>query len=70
MAILRTIDPILTLTSGVTSKVGHLDQHYVILLYIYYTLLTKFSFLYGLLTCHNSYVLTLMFTASFVDGPS
>jgi hypothetical protein len=30
-----TIDLIITLTFGVTSKVGHLDQFYVILLFTY-----------------------------------
>jgi hypothetical protein len=63
------------LTSGVTSKVGYLDQPYVVLLYIYiyiyYTLL-KFSFasVNGSLIFHNSSALTLMLTMSFVDGPS
>jgi hypothetical protein len=63
---------ILTLTSGVTSKVGHLDQPYV-LLHIYIILyLAKILFcsVYGLLTCHIRSILTLMFTVSFVDGSS
>jgi hypothetical protein len=64
----------LTLTSGVTSKVGHLDQPYVLLhIYIYIILyLAKILFcsVDGLLTCHITSVLTLMLMVSFVDGSS
>jgi hypothetical protein len=38
MVVLRTIDPYYHLDFGIPSKVGHIDQIYV-LLYIYYTLL-------------------------------
>jgi hypothetical protein len=62
----------LTLTSDVTSKVGHLDQPYV-LLHIYtilYLVKILFCSVYGLFTCHISSVLTLMLIVSFVDGSS
>jgi hypothetical protein len=73
MTVLRIIDPYSHLDLGVTSKVGHLDQFYV-LLYILYVaenfVLIYFLFFYGLLAGHISSVLTLMLTVSFVDGSS
>jgi hypothetical protein len=64
----------LTLTSDVTSKVGHLDQPYVLLHIDIYTILylvkILFCSVYGLLTCHISSILTLMLTVSFIDGSS
>jgi hypothetical protein len=53
MVALRTIDPYSHLAFGVTSKVGHLDQFYVILLSIYPSykfFLSHFTF--GLLASH------------------
>jgi hypothetical protein len=74
MTVLRIIDLYSHLDLGVPSKVGHLDQFYV-LLYILY-LAENFGFIlfpnffYGLLAGHTSSVLTLMLTVSFVDGSS
>jgi hypothetical protein len=71
MVVLKIIDPYYHLDFGIPSKVGHIDQTYV-LLYILY--LAKKCFIlipnsfYGLLAGHISSVLTLMFTVSFVDG--
>jgi hypothetical protein len=44
MAVLRIIDPYSHLDLGVTSKVGHLDQYYV-LLYILYLAKILFYFI-------------------------
>jgi hypothetical protein len=65
------MDPILTLTPGVTSKVSHLDQPYVILLYTLYLvkiLCFIFCSVYGLLAGHISSVVILMLMVPFVDG--
>jgi hypothetical protein len=46
---------------------------YYIYIYIYtilYLVKILFCSVYGLLTCHISFVLTLMLTVSFVDGSS
>jgi hypothetical protein len=73
MVVLRTIDPYYHLDFGIPSKVGHIDQIYV-LLYILYLAknFVYFCFLifYGLLAGYTSSVLTLMLTVSFVDGSS
>jgi hypothetical protein len=73
MVVLRTIDPYSHLDLGVPSKVGYLDQFYV-LLYILYLVenfvLFYFLISYGQLAGHSSPVLTLMLTVSFVDGLS
>jgi hypothetical protein len=69
MVALRTIDPYSYLDLGVISKVGHLDQFYVILLSIYspYKIFVSLFFLF---TCWSySSTLTLVLTMSFVDGP-
>jgi hypothetical protein len=73
MVVLRIIDPYYHLGFGIPSKVGHIDQIYV-LLYILF-LAEKFVFIlvpnfYGLLAGHIISVLTLMLTVSFVDGSS
>jgi hypothetical protein len=74
MAVLRTIDPYYHLDFGIPSKLGHIDQIYV-LLYILY-LAEKFvfilipNFFYGSLAGHTSSVLTLMLTMFSVDGSS
>jgi hypothetical protein len=73
MVVLRIIDPYSHLHPGVTSKVGHLDQFYVLLYILYLAenlVLFYFQIFYGLLTGHTSSVLTLMLTVSFVDGSS
>jgi hypothetical protein len=72
MVVLRIIDPYSHLDLGVTSKVGHLDQSYVLLyiLYLAKILFYFISYFYGLLAGHISSVLTLMLTISFVDGSS
>jgi hypothetical protein len=73
MAIIRIIDPYSHLDLGVTSKVGHLDQSYVLLdiLHLAKMLFYFISlFFYGLLAGHITSVLTLMFMVSFVDGSS
>jgi hypothetical protein len=73
MVVLRTIDPYSHLDLGVPSKVGHIDQIYV-LLYILYlaenVVYLYFLIFYGLLAGHTSYALTLMLMVSFVDGSS
>jgi hypothetical protein len=72
MVVLRIIDPYYHLDFGIPSKVGHIDQTYV-LLYILYLVekIVLFLFLfYGLLAEHISSVLNLMLTVSFVDGSS
>jgi hypothetical protein len=69
MVALRTIDPYSYLDLGVISKVGHLDQFYVILLSIfsYYKFFISLRFLF---TCWSySFTLTLVLTMSFLDGP-
>jgi hypothetical protein len=73
MTVLRIIDPYSHLDLGVTSKVGHLNQFYVLLYILHYTLLIflfYFLIFYGLLASHISFVLTLMLMVSFVDGSS
>jgi hypothetical protein len=73
MVVLRIIDPYSHLVLGVTSKVGHLDQFYVLLYILYLAeifVLFYFLFFYGLLAGHTSSVLTLMLTVSFLDGSS
>jgi hypothetical protein len=73
MVVLRILDLCPCLDFGIPSKVGHIDQNYVLL---YYTLLkivfySNPSFIYGsLLAGHTSSVLTLLLTVSFVDGSS
>jgi hypothetical protein len=64
MADLRTIDPYSYLDLSVFSKVGLLDQLYVI--YLSQKVLSHFSFclLFGLIV-----LLSLVLTMSFVDGP-
>jgi hypothetical protein len=73
MVVLRTIDLYYHLDFGIPSKVGHIDQIYV-LLYILYLAgnFVYFCFLifYGLLAVHTSSILTLMLTVYFVDGSS
>jgi hypothetical protein len=73
MVVLRIIDPYYHLDFSIPSKVGHIDQTYV-LLYILYLAKNLFYsnslFFYGLLAGHVSSVLTLMLTVSFVDGSS
>ena len=64
MVALRTIDPYSHLAFGVTSKVGHLDQFYVI-----YLSHKNFVALFFLFTFWSySSTLTLVLTMSFVDG--
>jgi hypothetical protein len=73
MAVLRIIDPYYHLDFDIPSKVGHIDQTYVLqyILYLAKTFVYPYSlFIYGLLAGHISSVLTLMLTASFVDGSS
>jgi hypothetical protein len=73
MAVLRIIDPYSHLDLGVTSKVGHLDQFYVLLYILYLAenfVLFYFLIFYGLLLGHTSSVLTLLLTVSFVDSSS
>jgi hypothetical protein len=67
MVVLRTIDSYSHLDLGVTSKVDHLDQFYVILLHIYspYKNFTLFCLWF---TCWSySFVRTLVLTTSFID---
>jgi hypothetical protein len=66
MVILRIIDHYSHLDFSIPSKVGHIDQTYVLL----YILYLAENFVYGLLAGHVSSVLTLMLTVSFVDGSS
>jgi hypothetical protein len=74
MVVLRIIDPYSHLDFGIPSKVGHIDQTYVLLYILYLAkflfILIPYSFIYGLLAGHISSVLTLMLTVSFVDGSS
>jgi hypothetical protein len=73
MVVLRIIDTYSHLDLGVTSKVGHLDQSYVLLYILYLAenfVLFYFLIFYGLLAGHISFVLTLMLTVPFVDGSS
>jgi hypothetical protein len=73
MIVLWIIDPYSHLDLGVTSKVGHLDQFYVLLYILYLAknfVLFYFLIFYGLLAGHISSILTLMLTVSFVDGSS
>jgi hypothetical protein len=73
VVVLRTIDLYHHLDFGIPSKVGRIDQTYV-LLYILYlaNFFVYFNplFIYGLLASHISSVLTLMLMVSFVDGSS
>jgi hypothetical protein len=64
MVALRTIDLYPYLDLNVLSKVGHLDQFYVIyyLTKIFVSLFFMFTFWY------YSSILTLVLTMSFVDG--
>jgi hypothetical protein len=65
MVALRTIDPYSYLDLSVLSKVGHLDQLYVIYLS------QKFVSLFFLFTFWSySSTLTLVLTMYFVDGSS
>jgi hypothetical protein len=73
MVILRIIDPYYHLDFGIPSKVGHIDQTYVLLYILYLTENWFYSnslFIYGSLAGYVSSVLTLMLTVSFVDGSS
>jgi hypothetical protein len=73
MVVLRIIDPYYHLDFGIPSKVGHIDQIFVLLYILYLAenfVLFYFLFFYGLLAGHTSSVLTLMLTVSFVDGSS
>jgi hypothetical protein len=73
MVVLSTIDPYYHLDFGIPSKVGHIDQTYVLLYTLYlanFFVYSNFSFIYGLLAGHIKFVLTLMLTMSFVDGLS
>jgi hypothetical protein len=73
MVVLRTIDLYYHLDLGVPSKVGHIDQIYVLLYILYLAenfVLFYFLIFYGLLAGHISSVLTHMLTISFVDGSS
>jgi hypothetical protein len=73
MVVLRIIDPYSHLNLGVPSKVGHIDQFYVLLYILYLAenfVLFYFLISYGLLAGHTSSVLTLMLMVSFVDGSS
>jgi hypothetical protein len=71
MVVLKIIDPYSHLDLGVTSKVGHLDQFYVLLYILYLAdFLLYFLIFYGLLAGHTCSILTLIFTVSFVDGSS
>jgi hypothetical protein len=75
MVVLRTTDLYchLDFRNLQKSKVGHIDQIYV-LLYILYlaenVIYFYFLIFYGLLAGRISSVLTLMLTVSFVDGSS
>jgi hypothetical protein len=65
MVALRTIDPYSYLDLSVFSKVGHLDQLYVMYLS------QKFCLTFLSVTFwSNSSTLTLVLTMSFVDGSS
>jgi hypothetical protein len=71
MVILRIIDPYSHLDFGIPSKVGHIDQTYVLLYILYLAKILVYPhslFIYlCLLASHISYVLTLMLMVSFVD---
>jgi hypothetical protein len=70
MVALRTIDPYSYLDLAVISKVGHLDQFYVILLSIFSSYKIFFASLCFLFTYWSySSTLTLVLTMFFVDGP-
>jgi hypothetical protein len=64
MVALRTIDPYSYLDLRVFSKVGHLDQLYVI-----YLSQKVFSLFFLFTFWSNSSTLTLVLTMSSVDGP-
>jgi hypothetical protein len=66
MLALRTIDPYSYLDLSVFSKVGHLDQFYVI--YLSQKVFAPLSFQFTFWS-HSS-ILTLVLTMSFVDGSS
>jgi hypothetical protein len=73
MVVLRIIDLYSHLDFGIPSKVGHIDQTYVLLYILYLAKFFVYShslFIYGLLVGHISSVLILMLTVSFVDGSS
>jgi hypothetical protein len=73
MVVLRTIDPYHHLDFGIPSKVGHIDQIYVLLYILHlakFFVYFYFLIFYGLLAGHISSVLTLMLTVSFVNGSS
>jgi hypothetical protein len=73
MVVLRIIDPCYHLDFDIPSKVGHIDQTYVLLYILYLAKIFVYShslFIYGLLAGHISSVLTLMLMVSFVDGSS
>jgi hypothetical protein len=65
MVTLRTIDPYSYLDLRVLSKVGHLDQLYV----IYLSQKSFVSLLFLFTFWSHSSTLTLVLTMSFVDGP-
>jgi hypothetical protein len=71
MVVLRIIDPYSHLDFGIPSKVGHIDQTYVLLYILYLAKILVYPhslFIYlCLLASHISYVLTLMLMVSFVD---
>jgi hypothetical protein len=73
MVVLRITDLYYHLDFDIPSKVGHIDQTYVLLYILYLAKIFVYShslFIYGLLAGHISSVLTLMLTMSFVDGSS
>jgi hypothetical protein len=71
MVVLIIINLYSHLDLGVTSKVGHLDQSYVLLYILHLAIFYFISLIfYGLLAGHISYVLTLILIVSFVDDSS
>ena len=74
MVVLRIIDPYYHLDFDIPSKVGYIDQTYVLLYILYLAKIFVYShylfIFYGSLAGHISSVLTLMLTVSFVDGSS
>jgi hypothetical protein len=71
MVVLRIIEPYSHLDLGISPKVSHIDQTYVLLYILYLAKIFVYPhslFIYGLLVGHISYVLTLILTVSFVDG--
>jgi hypothetical protein len=73
MVVLRIIDLYYHLDLGVPSKVGHIDQIYVLLYILYLAeifVLFYFLIFYGLLVGHISSIITLMLTVSFVYDSS